>query len=85
MNSFLIPANETPEQAALRKRKAVSQALTAPMPQNVGEGLASLGNALTMRQQQQNAAFPAIPGGEQASFMTAMRNLFSNGRNGGLY
>ena len=90
MNSFLIPPNETPEQIALRKRKAVADALTRggqpqAMPQNVGEGIAALGNAFVQRQQQQNAAFPTGPGGVKPSFMTAMKNMFFRGGNGGLY
>lgn len=81
MNSFLIPANETPEQAAKRKRSAVAQALMSP-PQDVVSGIAALGNAMLYRQQQQSAAFPAAPGGARPSFITAMKNMFGGG--GGL-
>ncbi|CVI14827.1 conserved hypothetical protein [Agrobacterium fabacearum CFBP 5771] len=84
MQSFLIPANETPEQAAQRKKIAVAQALTSP-PQDVGSGIQAIGNAIMQHQQQQNAAFPAAPGGAKPSFMTAMKNMFTGRNNGGLY
>lgn len=83
--NFLIPPDETPEQATLRKRQAVAQALTAPMPQDMGQGMASLGNALAMRERQRQAAYPQAPGGAQPNFITAMKNLLSGGQNGGLY
>jgi hypothetical protein len=87
MQSFIFDANETPEQAALRKKRAVAQALAGPqqMPQSLGEGLSALGDAFVMRKQMQDAAFPNAPGGERPSFFTAMRNMFSGGHNGGLY
>lgn len=87
MMSFNIPANETPEQAAERKRQAVASALMGPqqMPQNVGEGIQAMGQAIMMRQKKQNAAFPAAPGGGKASFATNFANLFSGGHNGGAY
>lgn len=86
MNSFLIPANETPDQAAARKRQAVASALAgAAMPQTIGEGISSLGDGLAARQQGQSAMFPTAPGGAAPSFMTAMKNLFSRSSNGGLY
>ena len=84
MPSFNIPANETPEQ---RKRRVIAQALSAPsaMPQNVGEGLASIGQAFLTRQANQNAAFPTAPGRGKADWATNFRNLFTRGNNGGLY
>lgn len=86
MNSFLIPADETPEQAALRKRQAVAQALMPQsMPQNVGQGINALGQAIALRAQRQNEQFPTAPGGAKPSLMTTMANLFSGGNNGGLY
>ncbi|MEH3109470.1 MAG: hypothetical protein PGN22_05120 [Agrobacterium cavarae] len=84
MQGFLIPANETPEQAAQRKKMAVAQALM-PVPQNVGSGLAAIGDAILYDQEQQNAAFPVAPGGAKPSFMTAMKNMFTGRNNGGLY
>lgn len=82
MNGFLIPANETPEQAEQRKKSAVAQALMSP-PQDVGSGIEALGNAMLYRQQQQNKAFPVAPGGAKPSFMYAMKNMFGGG--GGMY
>lgn len=84
MQSFLIPANETPEQAAQRKKMAVTQALMTP-PMDVGSGISAIGNAILYRQQQQNKAFPTAPGNAQPSFMTAMKNIFTGGNNGGVY
>lgn len=85
MNSFIIPANETPEQAAARKQQAVRSALLGgALPQTIGEGISSLGDGLAARQQGQGAMFPSAPGGAQPSFMTAMQNLFGRG-NKGLY
>lgn len=84
MMSFNIPADETPEQAAERKRQAVASALMGP-PQNVGEGIQAMGQAILQRQKKQNAAFPAAPGGGKASFATNFANLFSGGHNGGAY
>lgn len=83
MQSFLIPSDETPEQAAARKKRAVVSALMSP-PQSVGEGLTAMGDALAYRMQKRNAALPTAPGGERPSFMTAMKNMFG-GRKGGLY
>lgn len=84
MSSFLIPANETPDQAQKRKKMAVAQALMS-QPQDIGSGIQALGNAIMYQQQQQNAAFPAAPGGAKPSFMTAMKNMFTGRNNGGLY
>lgn len=84
MQSFIIPADETPEQAALRKRQMVTHALMNP-PTNIGEGLSAMGDAFLFRQQKQNALFPAAPGGAKPSFMTAMQNMFSGGKSGGLW
>lgn len=84
--SFLIPANETPEQAAMRKRQAVQSALMGgALPQNVSQGLGALADGLVSRQTQQNAAFPQAPGGGTPSFGSSLMNLFSRGNNGGLY
>lgn len=83
MQSFLIPSDETPEQAAARKKRAVVSALMSP-PQSIGEGLTAMGDALAYRMQKRNEAFPKTPGGERPSFMTAMKNMFTGGRNGGL-
>ncbi|WP_413710665.1 hypothetical protein [Rhizobium sp. Rhizsp82] len=85
MGMFNIPTDETPGQAALRKRRAVAQALSGPAPMTIGAGLAAIGDGLELRQQRQNAMFPSAPGGAQPDFITAMQNLFSGGNNGGLY
>lgn len=84
MNSFLIPANEFPDQAEKRKKMAVAQALMS-QPQDIGSGIQALGNAFLQQQPQQNAAFPAAPGGTKPSFMAAMKNMFTGRNNGGLY
>lgn len=87
MMNFNIPTDETPEMAAERKRQAVASALMSPqqLPQNVGQGIQAMGQAIMMRQKKQNAAFPTAPGGGQASFATNFANLFSGGNNGGMY
>jgi hypothetical protein len=86
MNSFLIQPgqNNASDTEALRKRQAVAQALMQP-PQGIGDGIASLGQAMLYRQQNQNAMFPTAPGGAKPSFMTAMRNMFTGGNNRGAY
>jgi len=68
--------------ASLNKRKAIAMALNPP--QDLGSGLQSLGQAFAMRAQQQNANYPAAPGGAKPSFFTTMQNLFG-GNQGGIY
>ncbi len=78
MDSFIFSANETPEQAAMRKRQMVASALTQ-QPQNVGQGLSAIGQALMSRSSQ----FPSAPGGATPSLATRFGNIFGMG--GGLY
>ncbi|PYE98925.1 putative Ntn-hydrolase superfamily protein [Rhizobium sp. PP-F2F-G38] len=91
MMDFLIPANETPEEAELRKKKMVVDALRGPqaMPQNVGQGLAVFGDALADRYsqyKQQGKAFPAAPeGSADPSFGTGFMNFLTGRKNGGLF
>lgn len=81
MQSFIIPADETSEQAEARKRQMVARALANP-PADVGQGIASIGDALAYRQQQQSKMFPAAPGGAKPSFMTAIQNMFGGSKGG---
>lgn len=69
--SFNIPTSETPEQAALRKQKMAASALTQGMPQNMGQGINALGQAMIQRGAQQNQQFPAQPINPQTQQMTA--------------
>jgi hypothetical protein len=79
--SFLIPADETPEQASLRKRKMVANALLSQgMPTDIGSGIAALGQAALQRQSMSNAAFPDMPGGGKPTLGMRLGNLF--GRKG---
>lgn len=87
MMSFINQPNQsgtTTDEAAMKKRQAVAQALAKP-PQNIGDGINALGQAMLYRAQQQKSAFPAATGNEQPSFMTAMKNMLSRGNNGGPY
>lgn len=82
MQSFNIPARETPEQAAERMRRQQVQ-LASNMPTDVGSGMQAVANALIARQQQQQAAFPTAPGGGAISPLQGFKNIFGLG--GGLY
>lgn len=86
MMNFINQPNQagtTTDEAAMKKRQAVAQALAKP-PQNIGDGINALGQAMLYRAQQQNGALPAAPGNAQPSFMTAMQHMLSRGNNGGL-
>jgi hypothetical protein len=82
MVSFNIPANETPEQAQLRMR-ADQMRVAASHPTDMASGIDAVTQALMLRQRQQQALFPATPGGEKPSMMTGFKNMFGLG--GGLY
>lgn len=87
-STYNIPANETPEQAAMRRNRRIAEVLAGRpdvMPQNLGQGLAAIGDALVERQAKQNAAFPVAPGAAKPDWATNFRNLFTRGNNGGLY
>ena len=57
------------------------------MPTNVGEGIASMGNAFAYRAAQNKALgpFPDAPGGQAPGFGTQIGNFFKIGKRGGLY
>jgi uncharacterized Ntn-hydrolase superfamily protein len=87
MGAFNIPANETPEQAAQRKKQAVAMALAQPA-QNVGQGLGQLGLGIMSGLQTragQGGAYPQAPATAQPSFGTHLMNLLTGNQNGGLY
>jgi len=77
-----------PAAAETEKRRRIWEALNGrsdAMPQNIGQGIAAIGDAIVDRQEFQNSMFPSAPGGGQADWATNFRNLFKPGRNGGLY
>lgn len=90
MMGNLAAAGMDPAAAAeIQKRQRILAALNGQkpefMPQNAGQGLAAIGNAISDRQDQLAASFPQTPGGGQADWATNFRNLFTFGKNGGLY
>lgn len=82
MQSFNIPAGETPEQAKQRIQQQQLQFATRP-PTDIGSGMQAVAQALMARQAEQQGAFPAVPGGGAVSPMQNIRNRFGLG--GGLY
>lgn len=64
---------------------AIFQAMQGGMPQNPGQGMNAIAQALMQRGAAQNAAFPKAPGGASPSFRTKLTNFFTGDRNGGLY
>ena len=89
---FNIPNGETPDQAAQRKQRIAAMALSQGAPQNIGQGLASIGESLLYRSQQHpQDQFPTAPT-TQPDGTPATQNLFSplknwwtGNQNGGLY
>ncbi|TNM66476.1 hypothetical protein [Aliirhizobium smilacinae] len=91
MTSFIFGGDgqETPEDAARRKRQAVARALAqSSQAQSVGDaigqGMSGFGDALAYRQQQPQNQFPDAPGGGAPSFMQAIKNMMGF-RSGGLF
>lgn len=85
MSSFIsFPGEETDEQAAAKRKQAVARSLMNP-PQDMGSGIAAMGDAIAYRNAQLNNAYPAAPDGGKPSLMTAMQNFMTGGRNGRMY
>lgn len=82
MQSFILPEEQDEE---AKRKMAILQAMQRGMPQNVGQGMNAVAQALMQRGAAQNAAFPKAPGGAAPSFGTKLTNFFTGGRNGGLY
>jgi hypothetical protein len=62
--SYAFNGNTQGTPDAARKRQAVAQAMmgaSQQMPQDIGQGLGALGNALMMRQQMRATQFPGAP------------------------
>lgn len=83
--SYIFDANEDPEQR--KKRRRVAEAMLGRMqrmPTNVGEGLASIGDALAYRAARVKAQgpFPDAPGGQPVGLGTQIANKFGFGRGG---
>ncbi len=64
----------------------LAQSIMGQPAQNVTQGAGQLAAGLGMGlRKYMSKQYPAAPGGAQPSFMTSMANLFTGGRNGGLY
>jgi len=80
-------------QADPSKRRAVAQAMMgasgSQLPQDAGQGLQALGNALYQRAQMQKAAFPPppapLPGQQPMSFGQMLANKFGFNNGGSAY
>lgn len=82
MKSFLMPPRLTPEQARQRSQSARLQ-LAGNMPTDMGSGMQAVANALMTRHAEQQAMFPAAPGGGRTSPMQGLKNMFRLG--GGMF
>lgn len=82
MQSFNIPATQTPQQAQDRLRQQ-QMMLAGNAPTDMGSGIQAVAQALMARNEQQQAAFPSMPGGGRASPFQGFKNMFGLG--GGLY
>lgn len=92
--TFAFDGNTQGTPDAARKRQAVAQAMlgaSQQMPQDIGGGLASLGNALQMRQRMQAAQFPGAPAAPAGAapqpfdFGNFMNKALGMNSGGGLY
>lgn len=91
--SYAFNGNTQGTPDAARKRQAVAQAMmgaSQQMPQDIGGGLASLGNALQMRQQMRATQFPSapqVPGAapQPFDFGNFMNKALGMNSGGGLY
>lgn len=83
MQSFILPEEQDEE---TKRKMAIMQAMQGGMPQNVGQGMNAIAQALMQRQVQdgQQRAFPAAPGGGQPGMGTRFMNMITGNRNGGL-
>jgi hypothetical protein len=86
--SYAFDGNKAADPSA-RRRVAEAMVGSQQMPQDIGQGLAALGNALYQRQQMQKAAFPPppspLPGQQQPSFMNGLLNKFGFNNGGSAY
>jgi hypothetical protein len=81
MQSFILPEQEDEE---TKRKMAIMQAMQGGIPQNAGQGVSAVAQALMQREAGRGAAFPAAPGGQQPGMGTRFMNMITGGRNGGL-
>ena len=74
MQSYIYDAND-PEQVVARRRRVVDAIMNPP--QNVGQGLAAMGQAFADRRQAQNP-FPKAPGNKPFTGLGRLMGMFGN-------
>lgn len=83
---YAMMARQQTKQTPQQVSQQIAQQIMGQPAQTVEQGATQLATGLGAGlAKYQSSQFPTAPGGGQASPMTGLMNLFSFGRNGGLY